>query len=86
MDDAISAKGQMLKQADDSLATLWTLHDDMKKMVAVNIDLMHKNASLELELNRARRDTLVLHAEVQMEKNAAMDRIIQRAKANEAME
>ena len=46
MDDAISAKGQMMKQADDSLATLWTLHEDFKKTVVINIDLTHKNVSL----------------------------------------
>ena len=86
MDDAIAVTEQVLKQADDSLATLRTLHEDLKKTVAVNIDLTHKNASLDLELNRACRDTLVLLAEALMEKNAAMERIIQRAKANEAME
>ena len=86
MDDAIAAREQLLKQANDSLATLWTLHEDLKNTVAVNIDLTHKNASLELELNRAHMDTLFLRAEALMEKNVAMERIIQRDKENEAME
>src|ERR1041385_2898251 len=86
MVDAIAARELLLKQADDSLATLQTLHEDLKKTVAVNIDLAHKNASLEMELNRARRETLVLRAEALTEKNAEMNSIIQRAKANGDME
>ena len=38
MDDAIAAREQLLKQADDSLATLRTLHEDLKRTVVVNID------------------------------------------------
>ena len=60
MEDAITARGELLKQGENSLATLRNVHEDMKNTVALNINLAHKNANLELELNRARRDALVL--------------------------
>ena len=81
MEDAIAAREQLLKQGEGSLATLRTVHEDLKKMVALNIDLAHKNADLELELNRARRDTLVLRAEAMVEKKAAIEKEIKSAKA-----
>ena len=72
MDDAIAAREQLLKQADDSLATLQTLHEDLKNTMDINIDLAHKNASLELELNQERRETFFLRAEALTERNAEM--------------
>ena len=86
MEDAIAAKEQLLKQGEDSLATLRTVHEDFKKMVALNINLTHKNVDLELELNRARRDTLVLRAQALVEKKAAIDKKVQSAKAKAAIE
>ena len=50
MEDAIAAREQLLKQGEDSLATLRTVHEDLKKAMALNIDLAHKNAELELAL------------------------------------
>ena len=86
MEDAIAAREQLLKQGEDSLATLRTVHEDLKKAMALNIDLAHKNAELELELNRARWDTLVLRAEAMVEKKAAIDKEVQSAKAKAAID
>ena len=80
MEDAIASREQLLKQGKNSLATLRTVHEDLKKAMALNIDLAHKNAELELALNRAHRDTLVLRTEARVEKKAAIDKEIQSAK------
>ena len=58
----------------------------MKKTVALNIALAHKNPNLELELNRARREALVLRKEVLIEKQAAFNLKIESARAKAAIE
>ena len=42
MEDAIVVREQLLKQGEDSLATLRTVHEDLKKAMALNIDLRIK--------------------------------------------
>ena len=86
MEDAIASREQLLKQGEDSLATLRTMHECLKKAMALNIDLAHKNADLELELNRDRMDTFVLRVEALVEKKATIDKKVQSAKAKATIE
>ena len=86
MEDDIAAREEVLTHGENSLATLRNVHEDMKKTVALNIDLAHKNVNLELELNHARRDALVLRKEALIEKQAAFDLKIESARVKAAIE
>lgn len=54
---------ELLKHGVKSLATLRNTHEDMKKSVALNINLAQKNTNLRQELNHARMYAWVLRKE-----------------------
>ena len=60
MNKVVETNEQQLKNAKDWLAWYHEMHEDMKKLMANNLELTTQNGNLQQELNLARKDALLL--------------------------
>ena len=60
MDQTIAAREEQLQRGEDWLACFRKVNDETKKLMAINLDLTRNNGSLQVELNFAREEVVLL--------------------------
>ena len=73
MDQAIAAQEEQLQRGEEWLARFRKVYEETKKLMAINHDLTRKNGSLQVELNLARNETLLLRKDALVSEKADID-------------
>ena len=73
IENAIAAREEQLRHGEEWLARFRKVNDETKKLMAINLDLTRKNGSLQVELNLARKEALLLRKDALVSKKANID-------------